>query len=132
MCVYACVWPIPTSVRATGLPARKAAAALGYTDLQLQRAGSFWLREGGGHEAVQYGPHEELPAAFEWVDYGRLEAFYAGEDRGWGLRCTRAINDGTFVVEVLDHSMRSRCTRRAPTIAHNARPNSHCTFIAYQ
>ena len=34
------------------------------------------------------------------MDYGRLEAFYAGEECGWGLRCTRAISDGTFVVEV--------------------------------
>ena len=29
-----------------------------------------------------------------------FEAFYAGEECGWGLRCTRAISDGTFVVEV--------------------------------
>jgi hypothetical protein len=26
----------------------------------------------------------QLPAAFEWVAYKRLEAFYAGSDRGWG------------------------------------------------
>ena len=49
---------------------------------------------------IRYAAHEELPSGFDWVDYGRLEAFYAGEECGWGLRCTRAISDGTFVVEV--------------------------------
>ena len=31
----------------------------------------------------------------------RLEAFYAGADRGWGLRCTKPIVESQFVVEVL-------------------------------
>ena len=91
------------SERAAGLLARRAAAAFGYVDLQLLKGdegANFWLRADGAREPLVYEPHEELPAAFEWVDYNRLEAFYAGEECGWGLRCTRAINDGMFVAEV--------------------------------
>ena len=49
--------------------------------------------------------HEELPAAFEWVPYSKLEAFYAGPDKGWGLRAAKPIFDGQFVVEVLGRCM---------------------------
>jgi N-acetylglutamate synthase-like GNAT family acetyltransferase len=49
---------------ASGLPARRAAAALGYVDLQLLKGlegANFWLRADGTREALVYAHDEHLP-----------------------------------------------------------------------
>ena len=86
--------------RVAGLTARRAAAALGFKD--IHSSGSFWIDPVSGTSTpLVRKPHEELPEAFRWVPYASLEAYYAGADRGWGLRCTRAISQDQFVCEVL-------------------------------
>ena len=42
----------------------------------------------------------QLPEAFEWVPYSKLEAFYTGPERKFGLRCSKQIKEGAFVGEV--------------------------------
>ena len=82
-----------------GLSARRAMAACNYVD--IIDSGSFWLTESGERQPIVHEEHEKLPQAFDWVPYKNLEAFYVGSDRGWGLRCTKPIREGHFVVEVL-------------------------------
>jgi GNAT superfamily N-acetyltransferase len=108
--------------RVSGLNARRAAAALGFTD--VHSSGSFWVDPtSGAHTALTLAPHEKLPAAFEWVPYSALEAFYVGADTGWGLRCSRAIADGQFVCEVLGHCMgEEEHSRLADQSCKQARP----------
>ena len=88
--------------RGAGLNFRKAATVLSYIDV-TETTGNFWLAADGTRIPVSYEPHEQLPEAFEWVSYSRLEAFYGvdGPERGWGLRCTKEIREGQFVVELV-------------------------------
>lgn len=85
--------------RVAGLSPRVAPAALSFVD--VRERGNFWLLPDGSRKHVEYEESQRLPAVFEWVPYKRLEAFYAGADRGWGLRCSRSIVEGQFVVEVV-------------------------------
>ena len=57
---------------------------------------------------IEYGPRDELPAAFPRVPYAKLEAFDTGSgERGWGVRCTSRIAQGSVVVEVIGRCLSS-------------------------
>ena len=55
---------------------------------------------GGKEQTVEYRKDEELPAAFKRLPNSRLQAFDTRSERGWGVRSTAAITEGTFVIEV--------------------------------
>lgn len=66
-------------------------------------ASGIHLRRPGTH--FRHAPTQALPAVFEWAAYDKLVAFYSSPARGWGLRCSRPILEGQFVVEVIGRCM---------------------------
>ena len=73
----------------------QAPAKLGYED--VNSFGNFMIRD-GRRVKVEYTRAEELTVD---VPYSKLQAFDAGPQRGWGVRCTAPINEGDIVVEVV-------------------------------
>ena len=75
-----------------------AAARLGYTDVNS----SFFRDDAtGARTAVTYAAHEQLPPELSsrMVPYESLRAFETTDGRGYGVCCTRALQEGDLIGE---------------------------------
>lgn len=77
------------------LTSAEAPSVIGYVDVNT--TGNFILLPDGTRRAVSYSGSERLTVN---VPYTKLEAFYSGASRGWGVRCGVPISQGQVVVEV--------------------------------
>ena len=68
----------------------------------MTKLGNFWLNEDGTtRTSLPCRPEDKLPSYVKRVPYGSLQAFPAGPDRGWGMRCTHPVQQGQVVGEMV-------------------------------